>query len=560
MNWSIRSKIILIGILSAIALTSLQGISLFIGTRIGGSVAESASLNQQVTLTGEMKIANLEMVLAAMDSIIDKEEGSIQPERKEVIASSIRTLQTNGKRLMELAESSEEREKMSSIIDKIAPLAEGIQVDLDALIARNAPIDEFARIDDVIDTYGEGMQESLNAYENHLSSRFTRSIEDVGNSLTGSRTMGFSAYVVALVILTIALFILGRDIVTGVSRMTASMKRLADGDDSVEIPGVGKSDEIGRMAEAVQVFKTNAIEIRRLGEQRETERQQAEAERMAVMRRLADSFRDSVGGVVDNVAESARVMTSSSTTMTGATRNADEQSTAVAAAAEEAAVNVQTVAAAAEELSSSIHEISRQVTVSTEIAAGAMGEVRRTTEMVQSLTNAAEKIGDVVSLITDIAEQTNLLALNATIEAARAGDAGKGFAVVASEVKNLANQTGKATEQISQQIAGIQEATQKSAEAISGISETINRINEISSSVASAVEEQGAATGEIAANIEQAAAGTSVVSESIRGVTGAISETSAASVQIDDAVRNLATQTDNLTSEVEKFLAQVQNG
>ena len=443
---------------------------------------------------------------------------------------------------------------------KIAPLAEGIQVDLDALIARNAPIDEFARIDDVIDTYGEGMQESLNAYENHLSSRFTRSIEDVGNSLTGSRTMGFSAYVVALVILTIALFILGRDIVTGVSRMTASMKRLADGDDSVEIPGVGKSDEIGRMAEAVQVFKTNAIEIRRLGEQRETERQQAEAERMAVMRRLADSFRDSVGGVVDNVAESARVMTSSSTTMTGATRNADEQSTAVAAAAEEAAVNVQTVAAAAEELSSSIHEISRQVTVSTEIAAGAMGEVRRTTEMVQSLTNAAEKIGDVVSLITDIAEQTNLLALNATIEAARAGDAGKGFAVVASEVKNLANQTGKATEQISQQIAGIQEATQKSAEAISGISETINRINEISSSVASAVEEQGAATGEIAANIEQAAAGTSVVSESIRGVTGAISETSAASVQIDDAVRNLATQTDNLTSEVEKFLAQVQNG
>lgn len=560
MIWSIRSKIILIGILSAVALTSLQGISFFTGARVGDSVTESESLNQQVTLTSEMKIANLEMVLAAMDSIIDKEEGSIQPERKEVIAASISTLQSNGNQLLTLVETSEGRDKITSIIEKIDPLAAGIQVDLAELIVRNAPIEEFARIDDVIDTYGEGMQEALNEYESYLSSRFTQSIKDVGNTLDGARTIGIIAYAVALVVLAAALFILGRDIVTGVSSMTASMKRLADGDDSVEIPGIGKRDEIGRMAEAVQVFKVNATEIRRLGEQREVERQQAEAERVATMRRLGDNFRDSVGGVVNNVAESARIMTNSSATMSGATQNADEQATAVATAAQDAAVNVQTVAAAAEELSSSINEISRQVTVSTEIAASAMGEVRRTTEMVQGLTNAADKIGDVVSLITDIAEQTNLLALNATIEAARAGDAGKGFAVVASEVKNLANQTGKATEQISQQIAGIQEATQRSAEAISGISETISRINEISVSVASAVEEQGAATGEIAANIEQAAAGTNIVSESIRGVTGAISETSAASVQIDDAVRNLAAQTDNLTAEVEKFLGHIQNG
>ena len=557
MNWTIRTKIVLIAVLSAIALTAQQGISLFTGNQIGLSVERSDSLNTRVSLANEMKLANLEMVLAAMDTIIDKDEGQIQPERKQVIAESIAILKESGAKLLEQATTDAERDALREIMEKIDPLAKGIQVDLDALVQRNAPTGEFAAIDDVIDTYGEAMQDALMAYEADLESRFHASIAEVQTSLDLSRTIGLAAYTLALAILLAALFVLGRDIVRGVGGMTSAMLELSGGKDSVEIPGVGRSDEIGKMADAVQVFKTNSIEMRRLSAERQTERERNEAERKEAMNRLADQFRDSVGKVAASVADTAQVMTDSTGRMAGATANADSKSAAVAAAAEESAVNVQTVASAAEELSSSIQEISRQVGISTGIASGAMADVRRTTEMVQGLTSAADKIGDVVNLITDIAEQTNLLALNATIEAARAGDAGKGFAVVASEVKNLASQTGRATEQISRQIADIQQATKQSAEAISGISETIERINEIASSVAAAVEQQGAATAEIAGNVEQASNGTQEVSMNIRGVTEAVGETTAASTEISDAARSLSEQSSILQKEVDSFLDKV---
>ena len=221
---------------------------------------------------------------------------------------------------------------------------------------------------------------------------------------------------------------------------------------------------------------------------------------------------------------------------------------------------MQTVAAAAEELASSIQEISRQVTDSTRIAGEAVSEVEQTSAKIQGLSDAALRIGEVVTLITDIAEQTNLLALNATIEAARAGEAGKGFAVVASEVKNLASQTARATQEISQQITGIQSATRDSVTAISSINRTIGRMNEITASVAAAVEEQGAATAEIARNVEQAASGTQDVSTNIQGVTAAAGETSLASRQIQDAARNLSAQSERLQAEVGRFLAEVRAG
>ncbi len=269
----------------------------------------------------------------------------------------------------------------------------------------------------------------------------------------------------------------------------------------------------------------------------------------------ADSFERDVKGEVDSVAAAANRVEGLARTMSGTAEETSRQSMTVAAAAEEATTNIHTVAAAAEELSASISEISRQVASSAQIASEAMEEAGRTNAMVQSLSQAADKIGQVVKLINDIASQTNLLALNATIEAARAGDAGKGFAVVANEVKHLANQTAKATDEIAAQIAAVQGATRDAVGAIGGIATTIGQINTIAGSIAAAVEEQGAATNEIARNVQEAAEGTGEVCASITGVREAAASTGAAAEQVLCMAADLAGNSDALGGEVTTFLA-----
>ncbi len=268
-------------------------------------------------------------------------------------------------------------------------------------------------------------------------------------------------------------------------------------------------------------------------------------------------FDETMKSLFQAISAASHQMAETANILTGTVEETGQRSAAVSAASEEASSNVQTVAAAAEELSSSIGEISRQVQESTGITNNAVEEVTHINGTVQSLAEAAQKIGDVVSLINDIASQTNLLALNATIEAARAGEAGKGFAVVASEVKSLANQTAKATEEIAAQISAMQSATGASVEAIKGIGTTINRVSEIATSIASAVEEQGSATQEIARNIQQAAAGTAEVSSNIAGVAEAANETSKTASEVQRASEELAKQADIMRAEVDKFFTRV---
>jgi methyl-accepting chemotaxis protein len=272
---------------------------------------------------------------------------------------------------------------------------------------------------------------------------------------------------------------------------------------------------------------------------------------------LADAFESSVKGVVQAVAGSASDLSGNAQKMTAVADDASKRATAVAAASEQASTNVQTVASAAEELSGSITEISRQVAQSTKISGQAVEEADKANAQVRTLTETAQKIGDVVKLINAIAGQTNLLALNATIEAARAGEAGKGFAVVASEVKSLANQTAKATGDIAAQVSAIQDATRQAVEAIKSIGGTIGRINEISTAIAAAVEEQNAATNEIARNVQQASAGTTEVSANIVGVTQSAAETGKAASDLLRAAGTLTQQSESLRSAVDGFLRKI---
>jgi methyl-accepting chemotaxis protein len=344
-----------------------------------------------------------------------------------------------------------------------------------------------------------------------------------------------------------------------ISFMTNVMHELSEGNLKVQIQMRDRKDELGEMADALRIFRKNAEEVETLRNEQEEAKRVAEEKQRAVMHKMADDFEGTVSTVVEAVGTAAQNMETTAQGMSKTAAATSEQSNVVASAAEQATGNVQTVASAAEELSASISEISRQVEQSTSIAQGAVLEANHATDTVAGLSSAANKVGEVVELITSIAEQTNLLALNATIEAARAGEAGKGFAVVASEVKNLADQTARATAEISEQIDAMQSVTNEAVQAIQDIAQTINNINEISESISIAVEEQGAATTEISQNVQEAATGTVDVTNNIENVNLAAAETGSASQMVLEASRGLSSQAVSLKKVVDQFLDQVRN-
>ncbi|MEQ8333145.1 methyl-accepting chemotaxis protein [Nisaea sp.] len=374
----------------------------------------------------------------------------------------------------------------------------------------------------------------------------------------GLITLGISLIVLLVVGGTI--YIIVSRTISPLRQLTTTMGVLAGGDTEVVIPSTDRKDELGEMAQAVGVFKNNAIEVARLEIEQRAAKERAEADRIRSMNELADRFETSIGHVVETVSSEAASVEQTAQSMTVLAGQAMQQSETVAHSAQSATENVQNVAASTEELSSSISEISRQVAQSNSLSSEAVVQADQTNTRVESLATAAAEIGEVVMLIQGIAEQTNLLALNATIEAARAGEAGKGFAVVASEVKSLANQTAKATEDIGSKISDIQSATTEAVTDIKKIGQMISNLNEIANGVAAAVEEQSAATQEIAGNIQQASAGTQEVSGAIAQVTDATGQTGTSSSEVLVASEKLRGEADKLNKEISQFLTSIRAG
>ena len=354
-------------------------------------------------------------------------------------------------------------------------------------------------------------------------------------------------------------WLIGASVSGPIRGMTDRMQSLAAGELDEPIPGGESRDEIGRMARAVEVFRENALAVRRMQAEAAAQRDAAEADRARMMAELAGRFEQGMQGVIAGVGGRADDMGRSAEDLAKVAERGRGLAEAVATRAEQASMNVQTVASATQELAASIREISSQVQRSVTISNRATDETSRTSELIHGLSDAAEKIGNIVQLIQAIASQTNLLALNATIEAARAGEAGRGFAIVASEVKSLATQTAQATEQIAGQIATIQSATGQSVQAIKQFGLTVKEMTAIATAIAAAIEEQGAATSEIARNVEEAASGTSAVTQEIGQVRAVAGETDAGAEAALEVAAALKQQASSMKSNVDDFLQTIRS-
>lgn len=553
---SLRAHLLGLSILAAFGFIIMAALGMIASGRVQQSADYGNRIRAEQATVIAMKFANVNGVLAAMDAIVDREEGAVAPERVKIIADGIKAMREGKAMAAGLADLVGKSDLLATYDADLAQLEGAMTKDLNRLIESRAPLEEFAALDDAIDGGGARLADTFSTLASEGDKALAAALARSTEAASFGMWMQIGCGLAALLLLVPIMIVISRAIATVLGRMQSTMVRLADGDLSITITDTERRDELGAMARAVAVFRDNAIARRDLeaATNRENESRLA---RQAVIEREVQAFRDGIGAALREIEGNAQALDSTAADLKRIVAGADQQASLARSSAVETAANVRDVANAADGLSQSVTEVSVQATRSASIVTEAARLAAQTDVDVNELAGAAQKIGHVVALIQGIAEQTNLLALNATIEAARAGEAGKGFAIVAQEVKTLATQTAKATEDISAQIAGIQSSTKTAATSIRRIAQTVGEVNGFVASIAAAVNEQGVATSEISGNTREASSSTNHVAENVDNISAAVGETNQSAERVLAAARAMIERSGAVRKQIDQFLNSV---
>jgi methyl-accepting chemotaxis protein len=557
MRLSIRMSLYLFGLLFVLCLGIQVGNTLVVNARLADRVAQAALADERIAALTSARLELAEVQLAAMDSLVDAKDGSVTAERKARMGEGTLSL---AKVLGDLAGAPDLAKHKGAVDDarqRAMTLNTLLRERLIGGIERRAGETELAAVDDAVDGLGDGIATVLDDLTGNLTHEADETRADQSLWLSRSTTWSLAAFAMATAVGLVFLLLLIRAITGPVGALTRAMGALAGGALDTEIPANDRTDEIGDMARAVEVFKANARERAELEARHARDTAAAAEARRAAMLELAASVEKRTFGVIERIGAAIRTAHGAVTSLIETANDTNVRATAVVGATEQTSANVETVAAATEELGASSGEIGRQVSNASRISREAVEEAARTRGVVTGLSDAATRIGDVVGLINSIAGQTNLLALNATIEAARAGEAGKGFAVVASEVKNLASQTAKATDEIGTQIRELQDNVGSAVAAIERIAGTIGTIDGAASAIAGAVEEQLATIQEVTRNTSEASLAVKEVAGNIAAVSRGAQETLSSAHTVDDSAGQLVRDADELKAEVARLIGEV---